>query len=97
MENYELNEMETYEDNTVYEGEIVETGKENSDLGALAFMAIGAAGAAAIGAAVKLGKKLWAKHKAKKELKLIPEDAPVEVTDEDIADVIDAESEPDEK
>lgn len=90
MENYELNEIETYEDNNVYEGEVVETGAENSDLGALAFMAIGALGAAAIGAAVTFGKKLWNKHKAKKELRQPDEDAPVEVTEEEIADVTDA-------
>ena len=89
MENNEL-EMMNFEDNTVYEGEIVETGEENSGLGALAFMAIGAAGAAAIGAAVTFGKKLWAKHKAKKELRQPDEEAPVEVTEEDIADVVDA-------
>ena len=91
MENNELEMMETYEDNTVYEGDIVETGNENSDLGALAFMAIGAIGAAAIGAVVTVGKKLWTKHKAKKELCQPDEDAPVEVTEEDIEDVIDAE------
>lgn len=91
MENFEMNEMETYEDNTVYEGDVVETGKENSYLGALAFMAIGAAGAAAIGAALKLGKKLWAKHKAKKELRCPDEDEIVEVTEEDIEEIIDPE------
>lgn len=91
MENFEKNEMETYEDNTVYEGEVVETGKENSDLGALVFMAIGAIATVAFTAVVKYGKKLCAKRKAKKELCCPDEDEIVEVTEEDIEEIIDPE------
>lgn len=70
------NEVETYEAES-----------EKSGLGGVALMAIGAIGAAAIGAAVTFGKKLWDKHKAKKELRKPDEDEIVEVTDEDIAEV----------
>ena len=68
------------------ENEVIET--EKSGLGAVAILAIGAVGAAVIGAAATFGKKLWNKHKAHTELRQPDPEEPVELTDEDIAAVI---------
>lgn len=82
MENNVMFEEINYEETTPVE---VET--EESGLSGAAFMAIGALGAAAIGAAVTFGKKLWKKHKDKKELRKPDEETPVELSDEDIAEI----------
>ena len=83
------NEMMNFEEVTNnYEDVTVETGEEKAGLSGLVFMAIGAASVIALKKGVDLGKKLWDKHKAKKELRQPDEDAVVEVTDEDIAEVV---------
>lgn len=64
--------------------EVCETETERSGIGTGVAMLIGAGIAAAGVAAVGVGKKVWAKIKAKKELKLVGEDEFVEVTDEQV-------------
>ena len=68
--------MEIIEDVVVDEG----TGMSN---GAAAL--IGAGVALAVCAGIKLGKKLWAAHKAKKELR--QPDSEIELDPEDVAEV----------
>lgn len=80
MENNEI--MEVVEDETQIEDIVV---RENSGIGTGAAIAIGAGLACAVGAAVKLGQKLVAWYKAKKELH-VPENE-IEVTDEDIEEI----------
>lgn len=64
-----------------------ETENENSGIGTGAAMLIGAGLTLATTAIVKLGKKLWANHKAKKELRQPAEDEVVEPTEEQIMEV----------
>ena len=85
MENEIMNYNEedtTMDEITNYEDETEETG-----IGTGVAMLIGAGLTLATTAAVKLGKKLWQLHKAKKELRKPDEDSPVEVTDEKIKSV----------
>lgn len=84
-----IEEIETVEPIEVMDPVEVET--EESGIGAGMVALICAGGAAAIAAAVHWGKKAWAKHKAKKELRTPDEDAPVELTDEDIEEITTAE------
>lgn len=72
------------------EFDTVEVDTEESGLGKMAILAIGAIGTAAIGAAVAIGKKLWNKHKAKTALRQPDEEEPVEVTEEMIEEVTEA-------
>lgn len=82
------NEIMNYE-NEVMENEvdIYEMESEESGISTGLAMLIGAGITAAGVAVVGLGKKLWAKHKAKKELRLVDEDDFVEVTDERVEEV----------
>lgn len=78
MEYEEAMEPETYD---------VETESDNSGLGTGAAMLIGAGLTLAVGAAVKLGKKVYAKIKAKKEQDKEEDDHDfVVATDEDFND-----------
>jgi hypothetical protein len=82
------NEIMNYE-NEVNENEvdIYEMEPENPGISTGLAMLIGA-GITAVGvAAVGLGKKLWANHKAKKELRLVDDGETVEVTDERVREV----------
>ena len=60
---------------------------EETGMGTGVAMLIGAGLTLAVGAAVKVGKKLYAKYKTKKELRKPNDDNIVEVTDEDIENV----------
>ena len=82
------NEIMNYE-NEVMENEVdvYETTTEDSGMSTGLAMLIGAGITAAGIAVVGLGKKLWAKYKAKKELHLVNEEDFVEVTDERIEEV----------
>ena len=60
---------------------------EETGMGTGVAMLIGAGLTLAVGAAVKVGKKLYAKYKAKKELRKPNDDDVVEVTDEGIENV----------
>lgn len=82
------NEIMNYENEAMEnEVEVYEAESENSGIGTGLAMLIGAGITAAGVAAVGLGKKLWAKHKANKELRLVNENDCVEVTDEQIRNV----------
>lgn len=79
------NEIMNYEEETMNnEIDVIETEEGTSGVGTLVAMAIGAGLTIATGAVVKFGKKLWEKHKAKKELRLVDEHDFVEVSDEEI-------------
>ena len=81
MENNEImnyEEVEFVEDNYVEEG--------GSGKGTAIAMAVGAGLTLAVGATVKFAKKLWAKHKANKELRKPDEETPVD--EEDVANVV---------
>lgn len=82
------NEIMNYE-NEVMENEvdICEMESEESGIGTGLAMLIGAGITAAGVAVVGLGKKLWANHKAKKELRLVDKDDFVEVTEERVEEV----------
>ena len=82
------NEIMNYE-NEVMENEvdIYEMEPEQSGIGTGLAMIIGAGITVASIAAVRLGKKIIAKYKAKKELRLVGEDDFVEVTDEQVENV----------
>lgn len=85
-ENIYFEEIETVETDEVMDPVEVET--EDSGIGA-GMVALIAAGVIAAGAAVvHWGKKAWANHKAKKELRKPDEDKPVEPTDEQIEEVV---------
>lgn len=86
----ENNEIMNYEDVMETEAEAFEMEDCNSGMGTGAAMLIGAGLAIATTAVVKLGKKAWSKYKAKKELRQPDEDQVVEITDEQIEEVIDA-------
>ena len=64
-----------------------EVDPEETGMGTGVAMLIGAGLTLAVGAAVQVGKKLYAKYKAKKELRKPNDDDIVEVTDEDIENV----------
>ena len=81
MENNEIMEM-----NETMDVEVIDMEEERSGLSTGGAMLIGAALTAVTVAAVKLGKKAWAKYKAHKELR--KPDHEIEVTDEDIAEVV---------
>lgn len=81
------NEVMNYEEEMIPEVETYEMESEGSGLSTGVAMLIGAGLTAASVAAVKLGKNLYAKFKAKKELRLFDEDDAVEVTDEDVMSV----------
>lgn len=81
MENNEIMEMDN-----VMDCEVVEMGEERSGLSTGGAILVGAALTAATVAVVKLGKKMWAKYKAHKELH--KPDSDIEVTDEDIEEVV---------
>lgn len=70
------------------EFDTVEMENENPGIGTGVAMLIGAGLTIATTAAVRLGKKLWAKHKAKKELRQPEEGEVVEPTDDQIMEVI---------
>lgn len=84
------NEIMNYE-NEVMENEVdifdIEP-TEESGIGTGLAVLIGAGITAAGVAAVGLAKKLWAKHKAKKELHLVDEEDFVEVTDDRIEEIV---------
>lgn len=80
----ENNEIMNYEEVEIVEDDYV--GESGSGKGTAIAVAIGAGLTLAVGAGVKFAKKLWAKHKAKKELRKPDEEIPVE--DEDLADVV---------
>ena len=80
-----IEEIETVEADEVMDPVEVETEESGIGAGMVALIATGAVAACA--AAVHWGKKAWAKHKAKKELRKPNEDQPVEVTDEDIEEI----------
>ena len=82
------NEIMNYE-NEVMENEvdICEMESEESGIGTGMAMLIGAGITAAGVAVVGLGKKLWAKHKAKKELRLVKEEDFVDMSDERVEEV----------
>lgn len=86
-----MEEMNYFEDieneETTMEMDPVEVDTEESGIGAGMVALICAGGAAAFAAAVHFGKKMWAKHKTKKELRMPDEENIVEVTDEDIEKV----------
>lgn len=82
------NEVMSYEEEIMEpEVEFDEVGTENSGLSTGLAMLIGAGLTAASIAAVKLGKKVYAKIKARKELRQPDEGDVIEVTDEDLMDV----------
>ena len=82
------NEIMNYEEEVmVPEIEAFEGEEKGSGIGTVIAMAVGAGLTIATTAAVKLGKKLWADHKAKKELRKPQEDEVVEPTDEQIMEV----------
>jgi hypothetical protein len=84
MENEIMNYEEEVMENEV---DVFEAEHEESGIGTGLAILIGAGITAAGVAVVGLGKKLWAKHKAKKELRLVDEDDFVEVTDERVEEV----------
>ena len=83
------NEIMNYEDVMETEAQAEEMEACNSGIGTGMAMLIGAGLTLATTAIVKLGKKAWANHIAKKELRQPAEDCVVEITDEQIAEVVD--------
>lgn len=84
----ENNEIMNYEDEVLdNEVEVIEMEAENSGISTGAAIAIGAGLTLAITAGIKLVKKAIAKHKAKKELRLVSENDFVEPTEEQIVEV----------
>lgn len=83
------NEIMDYEENmeTMVYPEEVET--EDSGMSTGKVVLLGAGVALATAAIVKLGKKLYAKAKARKELRKPDQDKIIEVTDEDIETIAD--------
>jgi hypothetical protein len=81
-----MEEIMNYEEVMEPEVEIEET-EGNSGMSTGVAILIGAGLTAAVAAAVKVGKNLWAKHKAKKELHLVEEGKTVEPTDEQIEEI----------
>lgn len=84
----ENNEIMNYEDEVlVNDVEVVEMEAENSGISTGAAIAIGAGLTLAVAAGIKLVKNMIAKHKAKKELRLVNEHDFVEPTEEQIQEV----------
>ncbi len=81
-----IEEIETVETNEDMDPVEVETEESGIGAGMVALIATGAVAACA--AAVHWGKKAWDKHKAKKELRKPNEEQPVELTDEQIEEVV---------
>ena len=69
------------------EVDTVEAEPEETGMGTGVAMLIGAGLTIAVGAAVKVGKKVYAKYKAKKALRKPDDDNVVEVSDEDIENI----------
>ena len=82
------NEIMNYEDVMDMENDAVEMAAEGTGIGPGLAMLIGAGLTLATTATVKLVKKAWAKHKAKKELRQPGEGQEVEVTDEQIEEIV---------
>ena len=82
------NEVMNYEEEVMEPEFEIDEVERDSGMSAGVAVLIGAGVTAAGIAAVKLGKKLYAKIKARKELRQPDEDEIVEVTDEDIMDVV---------
>jgi hypothetical protein len=84
----ENNEIMNYENEVLdNEVEVYEMEAENSGISTGAAIAIGAGLTLAVTAGIKLVKTMIAKHKAKKELRLVKEGDFVEVTEEQIQEV----------
>ena len=84
----ENNEIMNYEDEVlVNDVEIIEMEAEKPGISTGAAIAIGAGLTLAVTAGIKLVKKMIAKHKAKKELRLVNENDFVEPTEEQIQEV----------
>lgn len=82
------NEIMNYEEEVMEpEVEIDEVENEKSGMSTGLVVLIGAGVAAATVAAVTLGKKVWSKIKARKELRQPADDEFIEVTEEDIMNV----------
>lgn len=81
------NEIMNYEDVMDTEIDAVEMEAEESGIGTGMAMLIGAGLTLATTAIVRLGKNLYAKHKAKKELRQPEEGEVVEPTEEQIVEV----------
>ena len=81
MESNEIMEM-----NEVMDCEVIETEDERSGLSTGGAIAVGVILTAAVAGVVKLGKTVWAKYKAHKELRKPEHD--VECSDEDIEEVV---------
>lgn len=77
------NEIMNYDDAMENEVEAEEVETESSGIGTGVAMLIGAGLTMATTAAVKLGKKLFAAHKAKKESRETEEDDSEDVADEE--------------
>lgn len=92
----EINEIMINEEMDM-ENEVVtcEGAPENSNMGTVVAMAIGAGLTIAATAAVKFGKKAYAKWQARKELRKPDPDKIVEVTDEEIVEVVASEEDAD--
>ena len=85
MEDNEI--MNFDEEATMDDIYVEETEDSGSGLGTGVAMLIGAGLAIAATATVKLGKKLWARHKEKKELRNPDDGEVIEPSEEDIVDV----------
>ena len=84
----ENNEIMSYEDEVLdNEIEVVEMEAEKPGISTGVAIAIGAGLTLAVTAGIKLVKKAIAKHKAKKELRLVDADEFVEPTEEQIVEV----------
>lgn len=82
------NEIMNYEEEATPMVETYEMEPEESGVGTGVAMLIGAGLTIATAAVIKLGKNLYAKHKAKKELRKPEEGETVEVTDDDVMSVV---------
>lgn len=82
------NEMNYEEEVMIPEVDTFEMEDEKTGMATGVAMLIGAGLTAASVAVVKLGKKAFAAYKAKKELRRPSEDDVVEVTDEDVMEVV---------
>ena len=69
------------------EDDVIEMEPEETGMGAGMAMLIGAGLTLAVGAGIKVGKNVYAKIKARKELRKPADDQCIEVTDEDIEEI----------
>ena len=81
------NEIMNYEDEAMDIETVDETATERSGMGVGKAVLLTAGLTFATAAIVKLVKKQWAKHKAKKELRLVDEAEVIEPTDQDIEEI----------